>query len=64
MPESRSTCKRPTLTGNSTYFCDCHRRMGNDFWFMPSDRCMYEGDLRFKDAPVVSGCEVHSEHWK
>jgi hypothetical protein len=27
---------------NSEYFCKCHEKMGNDFWFLPLDRCLYE----------------------
>jgi hypothetical protein len=22
--------------------CKCFERMGNDFWFLPADRCLYE----------------------
>jgi hypothetical protein len=24
--------------------CKCFERMGNDFWFLPADRCLYEED--------------------
>lgn len=23
-----------------TYFCSCHERMGNDFYFLPTDSCL------------------------
>lgn len=22
------------------YQCDCHRRMGNEFWFLPAQACL------------------------
>lgn len=25
--------------------CRCHERMGNDFYFLPIERCLYEGDI-------------------
>lgn len=24
-----------------TYLCACHERMGNDFWFLPRNSCLY-----------------------
>lgn len=26
------------------YACDCHRRMGNDFWFLPTGQCLHRDD--------------------
>ena len=26
------------------YVCDCHARMGNDFWFLPKDACLHRED--------------------
>lgn len=26
------------------YCCDCHRRMGNDFYFLPIDACIHRED--------------------
>lgn len=25
------------------YACECHRRMGNDFYFLPTGQCLYDG---------------------
>jgi hypothetical protein len=25
---------------DDSYTCDCHRRMGNDFWFLPTESCL------------------------
>lgn len=29
---------------DSEWVCLCHERMGNDFYFLPSDRCLYEDE--------------------
>jgi hypothetical protein len=29
------------MSSNSEYNCHCHRQMGNDFYFMPRDACLY-----------------------
>lgn len=33
------------------YECLCHQRMGNDFWFLPSDRCLFENDPIAQASP-------------
>lgn len=28
------------LLKDFVYHCSCHKRMGNDFWFLPSGQCL------------------------
>lgn len=29
------------MTSSKEYVCECHRRLGNDFWFLPRNSCLY-----------------------
>lgn len=31
----------PGPTDNDAYVCRCHERMGNDFWFLPRESCLF-----------------------
>ena len=35
------TCFQP-FPQSSNYICECHRRMGNDFWFLPTAHCLLD----------------------
>lgn len=35
-----SVCRHPGETDG--YQCRCHRQMGNDFWLLPSNRCLWD----------------------
>jgi hypothetical protein len=29
------------MSPSSEPICKCHERMGNDFWFLPMDKCLF-----------------------
>jgi len=35
----KPVCRYPY--NSNRYFCQCHEKMGNDFYFLPSDECLY-----------------------
>lgn len=35
------SCRHRGKPGDD-YVCKCHSRMGNDFWFLPADRCLWD----------------------
>lgn len=45
--ERKCKCPHPPV---SNYTCWCHARMGNDFWFLPADSCLYEKPNRLRDV--------------
>lgn len=38
-PRPQSRCLDP-YPEDDMHECYCHYQMGNDFWFLPSDRCL------------------------
>jgi hypothetical protein len=38
------------------YVCECHRRMGNDFYFLPKDACI------MRDPPTGTTC-AEKQDW-
>lgn len=47
--QNERTCKcpyPPVVNSN----CWCHAHMGNDFWFLPADKCIYKAPNRWRDA--------------
>lgn len=48
------TCFRPAKFGP----CACERKMGNDFYFLPTNRCLYESD-----GPQRVSSEKDKRHW-
>lgn len=40
------------LNGHHSYQCRCHELLGNDFWFLPEDRCLYDGGKESEDKTV------------
>jgi len=35
--------------------CRCQERMGNDFWFLPADRCLYDADAAVRMNNLACG---------
>lgn len=40
LPDTKQREPDPAL-----YQCDCHRRLGNDFWFLPTGSCIRRDSL-------------------
>lgn len=38
MPEKPQREREPAA--HEALWCDCHKRMGNDFWFLPTGSCL------------------------
>ena len=38
--------------------CKCFERMGNDFWFLPADRCLFEEDKMLTPTQIR---EIYAE---
>jgi hypothetical protein len=34
------TMQRKPVEDDGGYQCECHRKMGNDFWFLPTGSCL------------------------
>lgn len=48
-PSASGTCLHPyddkhvvPDSADRRYECRCHERMGNDFWFLPTGRCLWD----------------------
>lgn len=41
---------RQRAVDDFSYVCDCHRNLGNDFWFLPTGSCM-RPDKRCNHVP-------------
>jgi hypothetical protein len=39
----KRACNHPHVS-TAEYVCRCHQKMGNDFYFLPADRCLHEPD--------------------
>lgn len=53
--ETRAGCLHPCSKG-AEWQCECHRRMGNEFWFLPIGSCL--------DAPTTDQSDIRAEKMK
>lgn len=37
-------CRHPKTRDPARYTCRCHERMGNDFYFLPTGRCLWDDE--------------------
>lgn len=49
-------------TDNDAYVCQCHERMGNDFWFLPRENCIMQPDGKgaCRDKKIFMGGPVEN----
>lgn len=38
---THKSCARP-YQNDAKYECACHKQMGNDFWFLPTESCLFK----------------------
>lgn len=61
---TEAACRHPYGNGHR-HFCRCHELMGNDFCFLPIDRCLDRASRKFKiEALALGGIQSVPGVWR